>query len=125
MIGGVEVGVGGGCTQRKLECKGLIYQESLSHVNKGEKSGRWGGYKGWREGEEGEGRGGVHSLTIWIYCFRIGGEGWRAGGGERREDRKGGGHALGESGQPQGWDSVRPPTSESHFKSWIWASTLN
>lgn len=46
--------------------------------------------------------GGVHSLTIWIYCFRIGGEGWRAGGGERREDRKGGGHALGESGQPQG-----------------------
>lgn len=50
----------------------------------------------------GKGEGGVHSLTIWIYCFRIGGEGWRAGGGERREDRKGGGHALGESGQPQG-----------------------
>lgn len=33
---------------------------------------------------------GGHSLTIWIYCFRDGGEGWKTGGGERVEDGEGG-----------------------------------
>lgn len=31
-------------------------------------------------------RRGVHSLTIWIYCFTNGDEGWWARGGERAED---------------------------------------
>lgn len=55
-----------------------------------EQSRRWGAHKGWQEGEEGEGsiEGGVHSLTIWIYCFTNGGEGWRTRGGERVEDAK-------------------------------------
>lgn len=50
--------MGGGCTQRKLECKGLIYQESLSHVNKGEKSGRWGATKVDERVRRGKGGGG-------------------------------------------------------------------
>lgn len=53
-----------------------------------EQSGRWGAHKGWQEVEEREGsiEGGVHSLTIWIYCFTNGDEGWWARGGERAED---------------------------------------
>lgn len=64
---------------------------SLPHEQR-RKVGGGGHTKGDETGEEGEGstEGGVHSLTIWIYCFRNGGEGWRTGGGERGEDGEGG-----------------------------------
>lgn len=108
---------GGGGRQRR---RGGTKEDGMQRVNllrlplpheQRRKVGGGGAHKGWQEGEEGEG--GVNSLTIWIYCFTNGGEGmenWRKG----EDDGEGGGHALGESGQPQSWDSAKPPTDGSH-----------
>lgn len=80
---------------------------------KGVKSGGGGTHthKGWGEGEGGGAKMGVHSPTIWIYCFRNDSEGdWEQEEGTRRRERRGSGPCF-------GWSSKRLKLGWT-FSSW-------
>lgn len=63
----------------------------------------------------GSAEGGVHSLTIWIYCFRNRGEAWRTGGGERAEAGEGGAVPSVSLVKPKAERQPDPPPTEVTF----------